>query len=133
MIYKAINFCRFQKALNRYIQITIKFKRERWLSLFLVFLLSACNDQSGTNSFTGKFNYSGQVMGTSFTIKVESLPETIDAKRLKNDIRHCLDEIDTRMSTYREDSEISKFNRSKSTDWQAVTPDMLYIIIGERA
>lgn len=67
-------------------------------------------------------------MGTSFTIKVESLPETIDAKRLKNDIRHCLDEIDTRMSTYREDSEISKFNRSKSTDWQPVTRS-LYVVL----
>jgi thiamine biosynthesis lipoprotein len=67
-------------------------------------------------------------MGTSFTVKVVALPKVVDAEQLKNNIRHCLDEIDMRMSTYHEDSELSKFNRSKSTDWQPVTRS-LYLVL----
>lgn len=41
-------------------------------------------------------------------------------ERLKNDVNDSLQRVNELMSTYIEDSDISKFNRSESTDWQSV-------------
>jgi thiamine biosynthesis lipoprotein len=47
---------------------------------------------------------------------------------LRDAIEERLTTIDERLSTYRSDSEISRFNESDSTGWTPVSPDMLTVI-----
>ena len=72
--------------------------------------------------------FSGPVMGTRFTVKVVGLPESMDVETLGREIGQQLLEVDALMSTYRADSELSRFNRSDQTDWFDVSPDTAAVI-----
>ena len=62
-------------------------------------------------------------MGTQYHVKVALPPEReTDLPALKDGILQTLREIDGLMSTYKPDSELSRFNRSKSTDWFELSP-----------
>lgn len=54
---------------------------------------------------------SGTTMGTSYHVKVVA-PSSLDSLRLQQRIQAVLDRIEARMSTYRDDSELSRFNQS---------------------
>ncbi len=94
--------------------------------LFLVFLLSACEQQTKVKTYP--FHFSEPVFGTTFNIKLSKLPETIDSKALKVNIRQRLDALNGQMSTYLPDSELSTFNRMQSTDWQVVSPPLFTVL-----
>lgn len=67
----------------------------------------------------------GQTMGTFYSVKVADFPKKNDIDAwppLASDIKACLDEIDAAMSTFREASEVSRFNAFESTDWFEVSP-----------
>ena len=54
-------------------------------------------------------------MGTTYSVKVSSLPAELSAESLQADIDRCLAEVNRQMSTWQEDSELSKFNRYRET------------------
>jgi len=59
----------------------------------------------------------GETMGTTYSIKIfDRTLKKKDAETLKRDIDNLLLEINRQMSTYIEDSEISRFNRHASTE-----------------
>ncbi len=66
-------------------------------------------------------------MGTSFSIKVVEPPESIrgiediDMERLGRDVETEILDVENRMSTYIDDSEISRFNDYRDTDWFSVS------------
>ena len=107
----------------------IKNKRGVWFYLLLVFLLTACN--SDTDSGTqNQFQHTGMTMGTTFSIKVPVLPESVNSEQLIKQVDDLLDEINGSMSTYLEDSELSIFNASQSTEWITVS-DRLFSVLQE--
>ncbi|MGR6036002.1 MAG: FAD:protein FMN transferase [Candidatus Nitrosoglobus sp.] len=67
-------------------------------------------------------------MGTSYSIKIADLPAAIDSKILDRNIAQLLAEINGLMSTYQEDSELSCFNRSRSTHWIAVSSELVKVL-----
>lgn len=67
-------------------------------------------------------------MGTGYSVKITDLPPEIELQRLERDIARLLEEINGLMSTYQEDSELSRFNRSRRTDWIAVSPELVYVV-----
>jgi thiamine biosynthesis lipoprotein len=71
---------------------------------------------------------SGPTMGTTYSIKVASAPAGVDAHALRVATEQVLQRIDLSMSTYREDSEISRFNASSSTDWFEVSGDLATVV-----
>lgn len=71
---------------------------------------------------------SGPTMGTTYSIKVASAPKEVDAHALRVATDQVLDRIDLSMSTYRDDSEISRFNASTSTDWFEVSSDLATVV-----
>lgn len=71
---------------------------------------------------------SGPTMGTTYSIKVASAPDTVDAHALRVAADAVLASIDLSMSGYREDSEISRFNASPSTDWYEVSSDLATVV-----
>ena len=69
---------------------------------------------------------SGTTMGTSYHIKLAPTQgEKIDLAVLKREIDSRLAGIDNKMSTYKENSEISRFNRHSSNNWMAISAETL--------
>ncbi len=64
----------------------------------------------------------GNAMGTQFSVKL--IAAGPDTESLEDQIRVSLDGIDRMMSTYKPESELSKFNASDSTDWYAVSAEL---------
>lgn len=68
--------------------------------------------------------YSGFTMGTTYSIKLASvLKSEIDPVRIKAGIDKVLDKVNNQMSTYIEQSEISRFNRAAAGEWIPVSPE----------
>ncbi len=70
----------------------------------------------------------GTTMGTSYQVKVADLPATVDSNKLDAEIKAVLNEIDSTMSTYRPESEVMRFNRSKADDWFSVSPAVAELV-----
>jgi len=71
----------------------------------------------------------GQTMGTSYHIKVLSDSESIVNKiDLKKKIDRRLNLIDHKMSTYKQDSELSKLNNYPSQQWMPVSSELMHVI-----
>ena len=67
-------------------------------------------------------------MGTTFSIKIPKLPKGIDADSLRAEIDAELDSVNATMSTYRADSELSKLNRNRSTEWIGISDRMAEVL-----
>ncbi len=68
-------------------------------------------------------------MGTSFSIKISSFPDNIPQKQLKSQIDSVLNEINQKMSTYLDNSEVSQFNHSQSIEWQHSSEDLIRVLL----
>ena len=69
----------------------------------------------------------GQAMGTFWSVKVYS-PKKDAESFLKKLIQDELDRIDGMMSTYKDSSELSEFNRSRTTDWFPVSKELAEVV-----
>jgi thiamine biosynthesis lipoprotein len=74
------------------------------------------------------FTISGPTMGTSFTVKVVDVPPGVDPETLRQEVLDQLRRIDSLMSTYDPDSELSRLNRSDKTDWFAVSRETAAVV-----
>jgi thiamine biosynthesis lipoprotein len=71
-----------------------------------------------------EYELQGEAMGTSFSVKLVAPDEALSRSELGEEIRALLDDLENSMSTYREASELSRFNASASTDWQPVSTEL---------
>jgi FAD:protein FMN transferase len=69
-------------------------------------------------------------MGTTYTVKIVSPPAGVTGYSVRSLIEQELARIDRAMSGYREDSEISRFNASQSTDWFEVSAELAQVVAG---
>lgn len=91
--------------------------------LVLCLLAVGCDrDDMRTRQFTGS------AMGTFYSLKVVDLPARLNPEALGKDIARLLGEVDSMMSTYREDSELSRFNAADSTDWFPVSSETVKVV-----
>lgn len=67
-------------------------------------------------------------MGTTYSVKITDLPPGYTPDSLRAGIKRILTSIDAQMSTYNADSEVSRFNATRSTDWIPISPDTLLVI-----
>ena len=96
--------------------------------LLLLFLsLVACRDTNQLNPYP--FVYTEMIMGTSFTIKVTKLPETIKIATLKSQIKNLLDQLNGDLSTYEPKSALSLFNQTLNSDWQVIPNSLLTVLV----
>jgi len=70
----------------------------------------------------------GATMGTFYSIRILDLPPTIEPTRLRDRIEAELELVNELMSTYRDDSELSGFNRNRTTDWFAISPALAELV-----
>lgn len=76
--------------------------------------------------------FEGETMGTSYLVKVHDFPthssKTGNWETLVEEIKKRITEVDQAMSTYKNDSDISTFNVSESTDWFDVSKDTATVV-----
>lgn len=70
----------------------------------------------------------GLTMGTTYTVKIADVPLPAPRAALYKLVSGTLNDLDERLSTYKENSELSRLNRNSSTDWIAVSPDLLAVL-----
>jgi FAD:protein FMN transferase len=72
----------------------------------------------------------GRTMGTTYRIKYWG-EGSATASEVRGKVDALLERFDEQMSTYREDSELSRFNRAAADEWFPVSPETAYVV--ERA
>ena len=81
------------------------------LSLLMLLSLYGCNRVESPVRLHGK------TMGTTWSLTIPNLPAEVQSKQLQQKIESLLENINALMSTWRADSEISRFNNFISTEW----------------
>jgi len=88
----------------------------------LLIFLSSC-----TNSFDEElYSISGRTMGTTFSVKFTT-DKPIELSEIEKSINSVLERVNQQMSTYIPTSELSLFNKSKSTDWIDISSDLAFV------
>jgi thiamine biosynthesis lipoprotein len=90
----------------------------------LALLPGACGRQ---HTPMPQYELIGQTMGTSFSIKVVTDDE-LNGSQLEQEVAGLLSHIDSNLSTWQPDSDLSLFNSNTSTDWIEVTTELCDVI-----
>jgi FAD:protein FMN transferase len=70
----------------------------------------------------------GSTMGTTWTVRLAGMPPELDEATLRGGIDAVLETVNAQMSTYREDSDISRFNQLPAGA-SLVLPDELMLVL----
>jgi len=84
---------------------------KNWLVAFAALLLLA-----GCEKPIEQVHLNGPTMGTSYNIKYIVQPNITDSTTLQGEIARLLEQVNQQMSTYRNDSELSRFNQHASAE-----------------
>ncbi len=82
--------------------------------VFLVVIAIACDTQPNGHALK---QFRGAAMGTTYTVKAVNLARDLKAITVQSEIDAILKDINQRMSTYINDSELSLFNRNVEMSW----------------
>jgi FAD:protein FMN transferase len=75
-----------------------------------------------------EFEQVGTTMGTTFSVKIPKLPDGVDAAELRKEINDTLTRVDLMMSTYKPDSELSRLNQNRSTEWIGISAELAVVL-----
>ncbi|HSB95019.1 MAG TPA: FAD:protein FMN transferase [Spongiibacteraceae bacterium] len=92
----------------------------------LVVLLAACGERAA-------FQISGITQGTTYHITVVADKSAAEQAALKQQIENRLNAIDSALSNYRDDSELSRFNRAAVGEWFALGTDLYHVLYSSQA
>ncbi len=70
----------------------------------------------------------GVAMGTSYSVKVVDAAQSLDRAALAEDVAECLETVNQQMSTYRDDSELSRFNAAAADQWFSLSPSTYRVL-----
>lgn len=87
--------------------------------LTTVLLLAACSPDERLP----EYQLSGSTMGTTYSVKLVAPGEYLNKDDLQSRIAETLAAVDKLTSTWRDDSDLSKFNVNPSTDWIDVSSE----------
>lgn len=74
----------------------------------------------------------GRAMGTSWSVTFVPPPVPLAAKAVEERVASRLEELENVFSTYRNDSELTRFNARRDTDWVPVTPELAQVAAASR-
>jgi len=93
--------------------------------LSMAFAIAGCDNGPGKAPL---YELAGSAMGTTWSIKVASLPDGTDRIALRDELESLLARTEQALSTYVSGSVLSRFNASRSTDWIAVPVELCTIV-----
>lgn len=91
------------------------------LLFFLLLVTVGCSRQNAL------LKLSGSVMGTSYHIKL-LVPEGADRESISETVNSALMRVDDLMSTYKDSSEVSQFNRTTLNEWLLVSEQTWQVV-----
>jgi thiamine biosynthesis lipoprotein len=94
----------------------------KYIPLLTSFALWSCGTESPPLVVTG------QTMGTTYTIQVVDAPPELSAELLRDLTEKRLAQINSVMSTFDSEAEISRFNRNATTDWIGVSESLYRVV-----
>ncbi|MFT5526369.1 MAG: thiamine biosynthesis lipoprotein, partial [Pirellulaceae bacterium] len=80
------------------------------------------------SAFADVATFRGSTMGTTFVVKVVVDGKASDVESLKDKIQVKLARINSLMSTYLSESEVSRFNASTDTEWFEVSRETAEVV-----
>lgn len=93
--------------------------------LVAAIMLCSCTKPPATASLV---TICGPTMGTQYTIKTVGLPDGVTDVSLQSDIDALLRRINQQMSTYLDNSEVSRFNRAIAGEWFEVSRETAMVL-----
>ena len=109
--------------MNKFSPLSFKALATSLFALLLATQLTACDKPQEA------IKISGPTMGTTYNITLYPAKDsTLDAKQVQTQIDDSLKRINQQMSTWIQDSEISLFNNSESTDWYPVSAEFVSVV-----
>ena len=108
-----------------YMEFKLRIKR-----IYILFFSLVLINCSGGNE-NNLVEFHGSTMGTSYSIKIvdsKLFADSGKSEELKKSIDEVLANVNKQMSTWQDDSEISQFNKSNSTDWFPVSEDFINVV-----
>jgi thiamine biosynthesis lipoprotein len=94
--------------------------------VLLLLAAAACSEAGAP--LDGVAEIAGPTMGTEYRVKVVGAPDDPRLRTLDAQIAELLAGLDARLSTWRDDSEISRFNAARDTGWFAVSADTASVV-----
>ncbi|WP_338034263.1 FAD:protein FMN transferase [Idiomarina tyrosinivorans] len=94
----------------------------RWLVLFGLAFLVSCSQQPEPIQLQGK------TMGTTYHITFYHNDPSVQAKDVQQAVDAVLERVNAQMSTYDPNSELSKFNQSRSTEPKVVSRALEHVV-----
>lgn len=94
-----------------------------WLvALASILILAGCEQPKE------QVHLSGPTMGTSYNIKYINSDEFPTSKEIQTEVDRLLEEVNDQMSTYRKDSELSRFNQYEGSDAFTVSKQTALVV-----
>jgi thiamine biosynthesis lipoprotein len=90
-----------------------------------VVAFAGCGSSSARGALT---RFAGPTMGTGYRVSVAAQLTQKETEALRAGVESALDRVDTLMSTYRAESELSRFNASGVGDWTDLSTDTATVI-----
>jgi len=87
------------------------------LLIVVLATLSSCDRQQ-------EIKFAGETQGTTYHVTIAKTTSSLDSAELQQRVEQRLHEIDLALSNYRDDSELSKFNRAPAGEWIDLGRDM---------
>ncbi|MGE0643733.1 MAG: FAD:protein FMN transferase [Nitrospira sp.] len=75
-----------------------------------------------------ELHLSGRTMGTTYSVKYRQVPDTPSKETMQIEVDALLAEINRTMSTYDPESELSRFNRLRTTDWVSTSASLREVL-----
>ncbi len=91
--------------------------------LFLLVFITNCSSPIKEELFLN-----GSTMGTSYSIRIVEPYIKNAVKGISIEIDSVLNDVNNKMSTYLKSSELSQFNKFKSTKWIKISKDLAHVI-----
>lgn len=100
------------------------------IAITVIVLFIAVTVSSGRSSVPLSVSQlTGGTMGTGYTVKYRHASDVPSVEAIRTEIEQQLAEINQSMSTYDANSELSRFNRSGSTDWTPVSTPLYTVLV----
>ncbi len=87
-------------------------------------LLSSCAPERSEELH----EFTGLTMGTSWSVLVHAAQLPLTRPRLQSQFNTILNRVNTEMSTYLPESELSRINESDGTDWLTVSTSLMHVL-----
>lgn len=93
--------------------------------LGLLWLLAACGDDGADRSVLA---LDGRTMGTTWSVRVAAPPEDLREAELRRRIEGRLIRVNSLMSTWDPQSQLSRFNAAPVGEWFPADPELLHVV-----